>query len=83
MKQEVVTLQDLVQWSVAGALFLLLLATSFKLWAKRKQALKLRKRRRRCSQCGLWQELEAGGPKFGTCPSCGGVTSRGRSRKLG
>lgn len=83
MNPKVVTLQDLVQWSLLGALVFFLLVMFLQLLARRKRKNERRQHRRRCAQCGLLQEIEPGAPKFGTCAMCGGVTSRGRSRKLG
>lgn len=77
------TLQDLVQWSLSGALLWGMVLIFFRVLARRKRKCELRQHRRRCAQCGLLQESQPGEPKYGTCEMCGGVTSRGRSRKLG
>lgn len=83
MKREVITLQELVQWGVVGVLALLLGSMALTAWRRRRRASRRRKLRRRCSQCGLWEEIESKEEKFGVCVACGGVTNRGRSRKLG
>lgn len=83
MRQHVLTLQDLVQWSVTAALAVLLLTAVFAALNNRKRRRKIRERRRTCAQCGIFEEIASDGAKFGTCSVCGGVTSRGRSRKLG
>jgi hypothetical protein len=83
MKQEEITLQELVPWGVLAVLGFLLLGTIFRFWQQRKREGKQRKLKRCCAQCGLWEKIERGEPKYGVCVACGGVTSRGRSRKLG
>lgn len=83
MNTYVVTLQELVRWALVGAVMILLLGVAWRALGQRKRAKKRRKTRRRCAQCGLWEECAPGEPKYGACLVCGGVTSRGRSRKLG
>ena len=83
MRQEVVTLQELVQWSVLGLLAFGLLSVVFVSLRRRRLSQSQRKLRRHCAQCGLWEEVGKGENKFGTCQMCGGVTTRGRTRKLG
>lgn len=80
---ETVTLQDLVRWSlVIGVLgWLLLILLGF--LRKNRKGKRLRRKSRRCAQCGLREEIGKDEPKFGTCEICGGVTTRGRLRKLG
>lgn len=83
MKQEVVTLQELIQWGVLGLLFAGLSGFAFAVLARSRREQSQRKLKRHCAQCGLWEESQKEGGKFGTCQVCGGVTTRGRSRKLG
>ena len=83
IKPEIVTLQDLVRWSLMVAVLGWLLMVLFGYLRNYRKSKRLKKRRRRCSQCGLREEIEKGEPKFGTCEVCGGVTTRGRLRKLG
>lgn len=83
MTPEIVTLQDFVSWGFLGLGLLLLWLVGMRILKARRQRSRQRKKRRHCVQCGLWQELEEGKLKFGSCSACGGVTTRGRSRKLG
>lgn len=83
MNPKFVTLQELVQWGLIGILSLILLSLLLSTMMRRKRMSRVRKLRRQCAQCGLWEEIGPRQPKFGVCQVCGGVTSRGRSRKLG
>lgn len=83
MERYVLSLPDLVQWGLLVGILVLILGPIFAALSCRKQKRKLRKRRRKCAQCGILEEIARGESKFGTCQVCGGVTSRGRSRKLG
>ena len=78
-----VVLQDLIRWGMLavllGGLLMMFLGGARQRWRRRSQ----RKKRRQCVQCGLWENAEGDTFKFGTCEMCGGVTTRGRSRKLG
>ena len=80
---ETVTLQELIRGAFLVLAAIGLVLTIGSGLRKRERRRKLSKQRRKCSQCGLWEEMEPGGTKFGTCAVCGGVTSRGRPRKFG
>ena len=83
MKIEPLTLQEFVHWSLLGLVCLGLLGVISRALSKADSERRRRKLRRRCSQCRLLEEIEAGESKYGVCSVCGGVTSRGRTRKLG
>ncbi len=78
-----VSLEEVIEWGLLVALglgVLLVAARGIKVVLARQT---LRKQRRHCVQCGLLEESKEGRVKFGICQVCGGVTTRGRSRKLG
>lgn len=83
MRVETITLQELVEWALVIAIALALASFVLRILLRKEQASSWRRSRRRCAQCGLLEEIPANAKKYGTCHVCGGVTSRGRSRKLG
>ncbi len=83
MKPQIIPLQDFVAWGALAGIILILLSWFWRALQRRKEMRRLAKRRRSCAQCGLLDSVEEKASKYGTCQFCGGVTSRGRSRKLG
>lgn len=83
MKPLEVSLSDLLSWSSVLTVVLLgifVLAGLFRARARRSFS---RRTTRHCVHCSLREEVTAAAPKFGKCLACGGVTTKGRSRKLG
>ncbi|MBK1835395.1 hypothetical protein [Roseibacillus ishigakijimensis] len=83
MKGVVVSLQEFVSLLFLVALAVGLGGAVFRMLGRRKLRCLGKRCRRRCAQCGLWEEIRPEEPKFGHCSHCGGVTRRGRTRKLG
>lgn len=83
MKIYEVILQELVYWALLAFLFFMVLWPLLRSCHQRRNKKKVRKGQRKCAQCGLLQEMEPSEGKYGACEICGGVTVRGRSRKLG
>lgn len=83
MRIETITLQELVGWGLVTGIALALFVATLRLLIAKERNSRWRRTRRRCAQCGLLEEIPVGATKYGTCPVCGGVTTRGRSRKLG
>lgn len=83
MKPLEVTLEEFVAWAVLFCLFLAGAQFLFRILVAHGRRSKSRKTTRRCVQCHLREDVTSDAPKFGECQACGGVTTKGRSRKLG
>lgn len=83
MKPFEVSLLDLVSWGLALVAILVLAWLLGRFFVVRGLRSQLRKTIRHCVHCHLREEVAATDPKYGECHACGGVTTKGRSRKLG
>jgi hypothetical protein len=78
-----ITLQDFVGGALLVALIFGVMRLFFALIGRNAVAHEIRETTRCCAQCGLRERVSVAEGKYGVCANCEGVTTKGRSRKLG